>query len=1264
MFGVEINCLLDTGSMVTTITESFYRNNIETLCKNIKNDVKLNLKAANGISIPYIGYIEADVECMGNVIEDRGILIIKDTEDGMTRKRKHNIPGILGMNIIGQCRDIFIQKHGNYYHEKVSEISCNSKIKSAFRVCDQENRTVYGFAKVSARHPVRVPARSVIVINATGPPIPGNYSAVAEPLSHSEHLSDSIVIVRTFVQVIKGHFYLRLANITDSDVWISPRTRIAILSKGEEVINEISDPVQFSNCGTVQEIFVQCYVTESTTERSCDPEFRIPVNLDKVDATDQEKRSIELLFHRYHDVFSKSDLDTGFTDTVKHKITLTDGVSVNLPYRRIPPTQFEEVKQHIRELLHRDIIRESTSAYASPIVIVRKKNGELRLCVDYRKLNSKTIKDAYPLPRVEESFDTLCGSRYFSTMDLTSGYNQVAVEENDKHKTAFTTPFGLYEFNTMPFGLCNAPATFQRLMQHCFRDEVFQILLVFLDDIIVFSRTVEEQIQRLEVVFQKLRQHGLKLKPSKCDFFKEEVKYLGHIVSKHGINTDPLKVQAVSDWATPSTPKQLRSFLGLASYYRRFIQSFAKVAAPLYNLIRKFPNASKKLFCEKWNSECEKSFVLLKELLTSAPILGYADYTKPFVLEVDASLNGLGAVLSQHQDGQLRVIAYASRSLRPNERNVQNYSSRRLELLALYWSITDKFRDYLVNSSFTVYTDNNPLVYLQSSKLSAYEQRWVSQLALFNFEIKYRSGKHNSNADALSRKSVSEEGILTSSTSLGNLWSSEIPKDVMCVQQRLCQESSDVICVEMQCSLRQYSQSDLKRLQSQDKDIHQFLKFWKQGVYPKKEERKNCEKAVNILLRQWNRLSMDNGILYRTVCDPVNGETKQYVLPSSLKLEILKQCHDNLGHQGIERSFSVIKDRCYWPRMFSEIKEYCKNCERCCVAKSENQQIRPAMNHLLANRPLQILAIDFTVLEPSKGKENVLVMTDVFTKFTQAVATRDQKASTVALCLIQQWFHHYGVPDRIHSDQGRNFESDIIKQLCKIYDIQKSRTTAYHPEGNGQTERFNRTLHDLLRTLPPQKKKLWPDHLSDVTFAYNVSPNSSTGYSPFYLFFGRKPKIPVDFIVSSTVSDSVSDNDVNYDEFIQEHRNNASELFQHAKRNLEKNASQRKDRFDAKMVDHPIGVGDEVFIRNRGFTGRHKLQDLWSTTRYRVQTAKDSVYTVVSDTGQQRTLNRRDIKRVPPKYISSDNCHARDVKPSLSLRRSLRLRDKQKSMWD
>ena len=363
-------------------------------------------------------------------------------------------------------------------------------------------------------------------------------------------------------------------------------------------------------------------MTDSINEHTKDLErSNFQVDLTNLKASEEEKRNIEKLFRDYSDVFSKSDLDTGYTDTVTHQIKLNDEIPVNLPYRRISPTQFQEVKQHVRDLLHLNIIR---------------------------KLNAKTIKDAYPLPRVEESFDTLCGSRYFSTMDLTSGYNQVAVEENDKHKTAFTTPFGLYEFNTMPFGLCNAPATFQRLMQHCFRDEVFQLLLVFLDDIIVFSRTIGEQIDRLEVVFKKLRQHGLKLKPAKCEFFKEEVKYLGHIVNERGVSTDPEKVRAVRDWTRPSTPKQLRSFLGLASYYRRFIQSFAKVASPLYEMIRKFPNVSRKQFCEKWTSECEKSFLLLKDLLTSAPIMGYVDYTKPFVLKVDASLKGPGAVCCNH----------------------------------------------------------------------------------------------------------------------------------------------------------------------------------------------------------------------------------------------------------------------------------------------------------------------------------------------------------------------------------------------------------------------------------------------------------------------------------------------------------------------------------------------------------------------------------------------------------------------------------------
>ena len=280
------------------------------------------------------------------------------------------------------------------------------------------------------------------------------------------------------------------------------------------------------------------------------------------------------------------------------------------------------------------------------------------MCVDYRRLNAKTVKDAYPLPRIQESFDALQGASWFSTLDLASGFNQVAVEEEDKAKTAFITPFGLFEYNRMPFGLCNAPASFARLMQACLNEQIFQILLVYLDDILIYSQTFEEHLNRLEMVLARLQKHGLKLKLEKCNFLKRKVTYLGHEVSGDGISPEPQKVAAVKEWPVPTTVKELRTFLGFASYYRRFIDSFAKIAGPLHQLVNESIHELKtikklsKPFTAKWNIECQQAFDTLREKLTTAPVLGYADYTKPFILKADASHDGLGAVLSQEQDGK------------------------------------------------------------------------------------------------------------------------------------------------------------------------------------------------------------------------------------------------------------------------------------------------------------------------------------------------------------------------------------------------------------------------------------------------------------------------------------------------------------------------------------------------------------------------------------------------------------------------------------
>ena len=458
------------------------------------------------------------------------------------------------------------------------------------------------------------------------------------------------------------------------------------------------------------------------------------------------------MFSRYAEVFSTGE----DTSTVRHRIPTSDDVPVNQRYRRIPPNQFEEAKRHLQQLLDKGVIQPSQSDYASPIVLVRKKSGTLRLCVDYRQLNAKTRRDAYPLPRIEETLDALGGAKYFSTIDLASAYNQVEVEPADRHKTAFITPMGLYEYNRMPFGLNNAPATFQRLMQNIFRDDLLRVLLVYLDDIVVYSSTISEHLQRLEHVLLKLKENGLKIEPEKCQFFKKSVKYLGHVVSAEGVATDPAKTEVVAKWPMPGTLKDLRSFLGFTSYYRRYVPGFAQKAAPLHKLTAELSEGGKKkkgiIPAERWNRECQTAFDALREALTSPPVLAYPDYQKPFIIETDASDKGLGAVLSQRQDDQLRVIAYASRGLRGAEKNMKNYSSMKLELLALKWAVTEKFREYLLGSEFVVYTDNNPLTYLQTkSKLKAVEQRWAAELASFSFKIVYRPGKHNQNADALSR---------------------------------------------------------------------------------------------------------------------------------------------------------------------------------------------------------------------------------------------------------------------------------------------------------------------------------------------------------------------------------------------------------------------------------------------------------------------------------------------------------------------------------
>jgi hypothetical protein len=403
------------------------------------------------------------------------------------------------------------------------------------------------------------------------------------------------------------------------------------------------------------------------------------------------------------DIFSQGTHDLGRTSIVKHQI-FTDGSPPirQRPYRTAP-TQRENITGHIQSMLEDDIIEPSASPWASPVVLVKKKDGSTRFCVDYRKLNAVTKKDSYPLPHIQESLDLLGQTQYFTTLDLFSGYWQVEMDESSKEFTAFTTYYGLYEFKVLPFGLCNAPSTFQRLMENVLRGLNWKVCPIYIDDIIIFS--FEEHLAHLDLVFSRLREANIKLKATKCHFAFSKVKYLGHIVSREGIQPDPDKISAVKDFPVPKKVKDVRSFLGLANYYRCFIKDFSKIAKPLTQLLRKNVKF-------QWTEACQTAFDILKSALVSAPILCYPDFTKPFDLYVDASLDGLGMTLGQIQNDREVVIAYAGRSLNSAE---LSYSATEKEALAVIDGIKI-FQPYLHGHKFTVHTDHNALKWLMSVK--------------------------------------------------------------------------------------------------------------------------------------------------------------------------------------------------------------------------------------------------------------------------------------------------------------------------------------------------------------------------------------------------------------------------------------------------------------------------------------------------------------------------------------------------------------------
>ena len=471
------------------------------------------------------------------------------------------------------------------------------------------------------------------------------------------------------------------------------------------------------------------------------------LNLDRLTYwTPENVVAVRELVLAYHDVFTLESNELGCTSTIEHEIRIENDEPFKEWFRHIPPPLLEEVHASLWDMLEAGVIHPSQSPWCNMVVLVWKKDGTLHFCVDFRCLNACTRKDSYPLPWIQEALESMAGSAHFSLMDFKSDFWQIKMARGSQQYTAFTVGnLGFYEFTCMPFGLCNALATFQHLMQNTLGELNLAYCVIYLDDVIVFSRMEEEHLERLHVVFERFRKFNLKLKPLKCSFFQSEIMYLAHHISWRGILPSWENVWAMQEFLMPETYTQVRAFCGLVGHYRRFIKGFANIACPLYNMLGK----EVKMGPVDLPPKVREAVAILKGKAQSTPVLMFPNFEKPFLLETDASKGGLGAVLSQKQsDGQYHPIAFGSRSLTLVEKN---YHSSKLEFLALKWSMMEHFKEYLAYVPFVVQTNNNPLTYvLTMPNLGATRHQWVGALASFQFELEYQKGADNGTADALS----------------------------------------------------------------------------------------------------------------------------------------------------------------------------------------------------------------------------------------------------------------------------------------------------------------------------------------------------------------------------------------------------------------------------------------------------------------------------------------------------------------------------------
>jgi len=874
------------------------------------------------------------------------------------------------------------------------------------------------------------------------------------------------------------------------------------------------------------------------------------------DLNHEELVSLTNLCNNYNDIFYLPGDKLSYTSTLAHEIPIKDNEGPsNQKMYRLPEKQRDIIQEQVDDMLKNNIIVPSKSPWNSPLLVVPKKeglNGEKRwrVVVDFRKLNNLTKGDAFPLPRIDDILDQLGHSRYFSTLDLASGYHQVCVSKKDREKTAFSTMQGHFEFSRMPFGLKGAPATFQRLMNIVLSGLQGLKCFVYLDDIVIYGKNLEDHNNKLQAVFHRLREHNLKLQPEKCHFLKKEVVYLGHKCSSKGALPDPEKTKCVQTFPRPRTIRQVQSFLGLTNYYRKFIPNFSNIAEPINKILRKDAKF-------KWTEECEKAFNKLKEALITPPLLIYPDFSKPFKLTTDASGEAIGAVLSQGELGNDNPIAYASRSLNKAERK---YSTIERELLAIVWA-TKNFRCYLYGRKFTVYTDHKPLKGVFNVKdPTSRLVRFHHKLSEYDYQIEYKPGKYNKNADSLSRIPLKDtEDIDTS-----NLKMNSETCHIQDTQEKDCTKNKTKLCLattRAQTKLNKSAKHHLTESTSPQITL---------------KDKQHPEKILDIdSVDDQETQSSDSEV--EEITDPVDIST------------ILKDYHDSPlgGHSGVHKTYKRIRKHYKWKKMFKDIKAYIKSCTKCNKNKVNKPLQMPMIITDTAAKPFEKVYLDIVGPLPLsyKGNKYILTYQDDLTKILDCFPLKNCEAETVADCFYKNIILKYFViPKRLITDQGTNFTSDLFKRLCKLLRIKKIQITAYHPQSNGSLERAHRPLIEYLRSIVDDKPSEWDDWLGEAALAHNHTPHTSSKYSPIYALYGFQQPLPSNLTKKPEPI-------YNFDDYCAYVKAKMQNIHKNAKENLNHSKKKSKEYYDKKVHFKKIHVGDKVLLQNAA--RKHKLSAIW-----------------------------------------------------------------------